>query len=147
MGEWLCDNFYLLEREGRGVVSQLKTAPPLPLDEDGTVRIYALCLHAVRDSVKLSEETLENSLREAGLCGAEVELLPLFLRAALLHTARLSCEETGEAAVHMLSFAVLKLRALQDWDFDALLEALSPVEQILAQDPAGVYPEDRKSVV
>lgn len=141
MGEWLCDNFYLLEREGRGVVSQLKTAPPLPLDEDGTVRIYALCLHAVRNSVKLSEETLENSLREAGLCGAEVELLPLFLRVALLHTARLSCEETGEAAVHMLSFAVLKLRALQDWDFDALLEALSPVEQILAQDPAGVYPE------
>ena len=34
MGEWLCDNFYLLEREGRDVLSQLKTAPALPLDSD-----------------------------------------------------------------------------------------------------------------
>ena len=49
LGEWLCDNFYLLEREGRGVLSQLKTAPALPLDADGVVRIYALCLRAVRD--------------------------------------------------------------------------------------------------
>ena len=139
MGEWLCDNFYLLEREGRDVLSQLKTAPALPLDSDGTVRIYAMCLRAVREHADLSEQILESGLRQAGLCGAEVEFVPLFLRAALLHTARLGCEETGEPAVQGLSRAVLTLRAMQDWDFDMLLESLSPVEQILMQDPAGIY--------
>lgn len=139
MGEWLCDNFYLLEREGRGVLGQLKAAPALPLEENGTVRIYALCLKTVQNTASLSEEALEQSLRGAGLCGAEVELVPLFLRAALLHTARLGCGETGEQAVRLLSSAILTLRAIQDWDFDALLESLSPVEQILMQDPAGVY--------
>ena len=141
LGEWLCDNFYLLEREGRGVLSQLKTAPALPLDADGVVRIYALCLRAVREHADLSEQILESGLQQAGLCSAEVELVPLFLRAALLHTARLGCEETGEPAVQRLSHAVLTLRAMQDWDFDMLLESLSPVEQILMRDPEGIYPQ------
>ncbi len=141
MGEWLCDNFYLLEREGRGVLSQLKSVPALPLDADGVVRIYALCLCAVRENAALSDQILENHLHRAGLCCAEVEFVPLFLRAALLHTARLGCEEAGESSGQMLSNAILTLRAMQDWDFDALLESLSPVEQILAQDPAGVYPQ------
>ena len=68
LGEWLCDNFYLLEREGRGVLSQLKTAPALPLDADGVVRIYALCLRAVREHADLSEQILESGLQQAGLC-------------------------------------------------------------------------------
>lgn len=141
MGEWLCDNFYLLEREGRGVLAQLKAAPSLPLDENGAVRIHALCLNIVRDTPALSEQALEQGLCGAGLCGAEVELVPLIMRAALLHSARLGCEEAGEQAVHLLSASVLTLRALQDWDFDALLESLSPVEQLLMQDPAGIYPQ------
>lgn len=140
LGEWLCDNFYLLEREGRGVLQQLNAAPALPLDEDGTVRLFSICLRAARETPALSEPIVEACLQQAGLCGAELELLPLFLRAALLHTARLGCEGEGEPAVQLLSRAVLTLRALQDWDFDALLESLSPVEQLLRQDPAGVYP-------
>ena len=66
LGEWLCDNFYLLEREGRGVLSQLKTAPALPLDADGVVRIYALCLRAVREHADLSEQILASGMQQGG---------------------------------------------------------------------------------
>lgn len=140
-GEWLCDNFYLLEREGRSVLAQWKTAPPLPLDTDGNVRVSTLCLRAVQENGMLSAQQLVKLLRPEGLCGCEIELLPAFLRGALLHYAREGCEKTGETAVQLLRTAILTLRTIQDWDFDALLEQLSPVEAILAKDPAGVYPQ------
>lgn len=139
-GEWLCDNFYLLEREGRSVLAQWRDSPALPIDADGNVRIHTLCLRAVRENDTLSAQRLAELLLPEGLCGCEIELVPAFLRGALLHCAREGCERAGDTAAQLLRTAVLTLRAIQDWDFDALLERLSPVEAMLAEDPAGIYP-------
>ena len=41
ISEWLRDNYYLLEREGRSAIRSLKFSPPLPHNDKNIPDIYA----------------------------------------------------------------------------------------------------------
>lgn len=146
--EWLCDNYYIFEREGRTLIRELKVMPPLPTQKGQKLAaIYNLCNHICKEQNGIpSTETLEEILRAANqirsLEGRELDALPMMLRIAMLHLAATACKDTGDEAGNTLKMggAVKSLRSIASTDFSELIEQQSCVEIILRQDPAGTYP-------
>lgn len=158
--EWLLDNWYLAEREGRAAradfqsAHRLRTATvpeeggaaaPEPKARANTV-LDCCCAGLVRAcgadglSVSAMEAYLEGFQRALPLVRAELELLIPGLKAAVVRALAAyysgTPDDEGETAGVLFS----ALRLLGTMDFSALLERVDCIEQILAQDPAGVYP-------
>ena len=142
--EWLLDNFYLARRDLGRIREALKGKRRLPLLPGGEPRILALtdALTEAR-SGRADGEALRAYLLGAGegtaLEEAELGLLEAALRMSLLK--RLARDPGSAEAVFT------SLRDLDALEFAPLLEEVSPVERILARDPAGAYlrmdPESR----
>jgi len=133
--EWLRDNYYLLAREGAAALREMKRGTDL--------RALFKMLRACREICRAGiPNDLAAALQKVRCKSAESALVPLALRLALVETAVRSADEKEAFAsrVALISGAVTSFRALQDIDFGSLLEQISPLEQILRQDPAGVYP-------
>ncbi len=154
--EWLLDNWYLAEREGRAALGdfqsahRLRTAAAAAAPETQTQTstvLSACCMGLVRacgaDGLSLAamEAYLEGFQRALPLVRAELELLIPGLKAAVIR--RLAeyysgtPDDGGETAGALFS----ALRLLGTMDFSALLERVDCVEQIFSRDPAGVYPK------
>jgi len=89
--EWLCDNYYLLDREGRQTAKVLKEVPALPCGNLGVPRIFELCTR-ISQSFKPGEpedtqRMIFESLRGEKLSTRELEYLPPVLRAAIISRA------------------------------------------------------------
>ncbi len=145
-GEWLFDNYYIFEREGRLVLRELEKLKKLP--GDGT-RVPLVWRYACRfcetarghidtEAISVFFDGL-NETREMET--AEFSTFPLFLRAALIHQAALTGKGGEEASETAVSDAVRTLNFLTTFDFSEIVEKQSRIERILADDPAGVYPK------
>ena len=75
--EWLCDNYYIFEREGVAVIKSLKKADEIPAERDKTPRIYRVCEKICSGGVLPDESKLEIQLKNENLTIAELELIPL----------------------------------------------------------------------
>ena len=136
--EWLRDNHYLVEREGKAALRELRRAKMRPAEFFGTLRV---CREVCAGENVPDGEALTQALARARCKSAGVAAAPLALRLALIEGAVHSVREKEPAAqVKLLSGAVTGLRAMPDMDFAALLEQVSPLERCLRRDPAGVYP-------
>jgi len=141
--EWLRDNHYLIEREGKAALRELRRADGSSMDFFSALRVCrALCAGGgAPDGEALAEALLRAKCKSAGVAAA-----PLALRLALIEEAIESARERNpSAAVKLLRGAVTGLRALPDMDFAAVLEQVSPLERCLRRDPAGVYPRMEES--
>ena len=142
--EWLRDNHYLIEREGKAALRELRRGKARAGELFPALRICREFLGAQTGLPE--EEAFARALLAARCNAAQTALLPLALRLALTQLA-IDSIRTKEAAaqVRLLSGAVTGLRALPDMDFAALLERVSPLERCLRRDPAGVYPRMEES--
>jgi len=135
--EWLRDNHYLIEREGKAALRDLRRANPR---REAFFPVLSICRELAKDGLPESE-SLAGALLRARCKSAGVALVPLALRLALVESAVHSVREHDPAAqVKLLSSAITGLRAMPDMDFAALLEQVSPLERSLRRDPAGAYP-------
>jgi len=143
--EWLFDNYYILEREGRQVIKELRKCCVMPqCGGESAVRLHAgkLCEAAAgginADSIEHYIEAAQ-SVRCFESC--ELSAFGLMLRAALIDgAARASTEEMDEEQrLVLLSDAVKTLNFLTTFDFSQIVERQSRLEQILSKDPSGVY--------
>lgn len=143
--EWLLDNWYLAEREGRAALSDFKSGDKLRTARDNTV-LAACCtglVHACGEdglSVSAMEAYLEGFQRVLPLVRAELELLIPGLKAAVVRQLAeyyQTAPDDGKTAGTLFS----ALRLLGTLDFSALLERVDCVEQIFTRDPTGVYPK------
>jgi len=137
--EWLCDNYYILEREGRSVLKDLKTCPRIPLEENNIQKLFYACLDVCAGGALPSQEELIKRFSSSSLQGSEAEALNLMLRCALIHTASEGCRKSAEEGAGLLGSSVKSFRSIQDIDFGEVLEKTSEIEKILSRDPAGVY--------
>jgi len=136
--EWLRDNHYLIEREGKAALRELRHAKVRPAAFFAVLRI---CRDLCAGGDTPDGEALAQALLRAKSKSAGVALAPLALRLALIEGAILSARINDPAEqVKLLSGAVTGLRAMPDMDFAAVLEQVSPLERCLRRDPAGVYP-------
>ena len=143
--EWLYDNYYILEREGRLVIKGLSVSPALPCGEG----VPAAFTHAQRlcitrrgniDAAGI-EAYIEDAQKERDFESSELAAFELMLRAALIENAARACaDDIAEAERELiLSDAVKTLNFLTTFDFSGIVERQSRIEQIFSLDPAGVY--------
>jgi cyclic beta-1,2-glucan synthetase len=164
--EWLLDNFYLVQQVIRQVRQDLPDGyyRQLPiLAEAGLPRIYVLAselvsataIHADPDAVRRYVRAYEE---ERPLTIGELWALPAMLRLAVVRRLgqavqgllepggiRAGQREGGErelpgAEMPVIGACILNLRAIDVEDWKTVFEDVSRVEEVLRQDPAGVYP-------
>lgn len=145
--EWLFDNYYILEREGRIVIKELSRLDRLPCNKSEgmpAVSIHAKCLcrtAAGELSAPVIEQYIEavQTVRDFESC--ELSSFGLMLRAALIEGASRACTEKMDDAQRelLLSDAVKTLNFLTTFDFSEIIERQSKIEQILSKDPSGFY--------
>ena len=165
--EWVLDNDYIIRQAIRQIREDL---PPgyyeqLPRLTGGLLtgfpRIYAVA-HALLTFQNLALNSLELEpfmiqLQErVPLTMGELWALPIFLRYGLIEALAQTLEQvihpdqpqpmptpspeidsTNDEAV---ANAILSLRSINEQDWSEFFENVSKVEQILREDPAGIYP-------
>jgi len=157
--EWLLDNWYIAEREGKGAMEDIKRLGRLPAFEDGGKSLFVLFaarryLDEARDAVDAGtlEAFLDSFQDKAVLSEAEMAALIPALRLALVERVLKSAralmaaltEGDGDALTGLagtFSRLFTSLRFLSGFDPSDLFERVGRVERLLRQDPAGVYPE------
>src|SRR5659263_4890 len=144
--EWLYDNYYILDREGRIVIKALSELEDLPYS--ATERVPASYCHAQAfckvccgkiDATNIGKY-IEAAQTIRNFESLELASFGLMLRAALIEGAAEACGDIEEDKRELLlSDAVKTLNFLTTFDFSEIVERLSRIEQILSQDPAGIY--------
>lgn len=154
--EWLLDNWYLIQREGRTACQSLRKAQMLRCfaDHEPILRVLAWHLiHAGHGTVTESrcELFLKGFQHTCILSREELSLLTAALRAALVTNLAEVCRnleaaDIPEQTAGRMNRLISSLRLLATRDFHDLLERIDHTEQILRRDPAGIYGEmDEKS--
>ncbi len=140
---WLLDNWYLVQREALEAaaafhrVSRLRAA-----DRDALVAACAAALLSSgrgRADAQRCRAFLTGFQRKTVLNRRELGLFPAALRCAAVRAlAELYGSRTPDAALAGALFTSLRLWGMME--LTELLEAVDRTEQILREDPAGVYP-------
>lgn len=144
--EWLCDNFHLIEKEGRTVIQELKGLI-LPCDNRTSQKLPLLfqsCVNLLMEDKTLPDDQTLNGLiseyqKRRMLTLSELSHFSQLLRAALVEVAYWGSQESGDTAENLLACAVKGFRNLDNIDFDLLLEQHSEAVRMLRQDPAGAF--------
>ncbi len=153
--EWLLDNWYIAEREGKSAITDLKAIRRLRADARGrgglvikaaSDAFVQYCLGAVdgeRMGVFLDRFQDARCLTEAEL-GAFIPALRLSLIGALAAACRrlravLTDGATSDELPEAFCRCFTSLRFLAGFDASGVLENVNRVEQTLRLDPAGVY--------
>ena len=164
-GEWMLDNFYIVKQTLRQIEEDLPASflNELPKLESGHPRIFALAREWVdysQSQIDLTQTAIfaENYQQVTPLTIGELWALPIMLRIGILEQLVFAASElTGLDAPKTLietpselpspevtndtivANCFLSLRLLSAADWKDFFEQTSRVEQILRDDPAGIY--------
>jgi cyclic beta-1,2-glucan synthetase len=165
-GEWLLDNFYVIQQAARQVRENLpegyyRRLPVLDTEEGcREPRVHALARSFVeRVEGLLDVDRMERFVRAyqetASLTMGELWAWPAILRLAVLGLLARSClqltqelsgagqtseQQRDDAALgDLVAHCVRSLHVLETQDWKVFFETLSRVEELLCEDPAGVY--------
>ncbi|MCL2368077.1 MAG: hypothetical protein FWC72_03700, partial [Oscillospiraceae bacterium] len=145
--EWLLDNWYIAEREGKEAANQLKRAPRLRRGEDGAflTALTRALVRATEGQITPAHirDFFEGVQQVRPLNEAEQSLLIPAIAAALIARLKSLAAEIRRTEVEGLSDRMDKvftsLRALSSLDLLETADALSLTERCLSEDPAGIY--------
>lgn len=135
---WLCDNYYLLERNCRVAIKSIKHSLHLLSDKNGLPRSYNTILSIVKDGIIPDKDSFVNRLDDPPLSASELFFLKTAVRAALITYCAISCKKRDAV---ILSNAIKSFTKLDDIDFSEIIEVLSPVEKALSSEDCGIYPK------
>ena len=138
--EWLLDNWYLIEREGRLAVSELRGAGRL------RGRVLSACRELAASTgghvdAENAAAFLAKFQEDSPLRMRELSAFAPCLRLALIEQIALALEGEGGIDVSLLSACIGSIRLFASLDLTRLLEGADLVERELRRDPAGVYPQ------
>lgn len=141
---WLLDNLYLAQREGQDACALLHRTGRLRAHGDAPLTEELCKAFFTAGSGSFSEERfldfLEGFQQKTVLTGREIRLLPAMLRAAaIVQLSQVYKEKEPDAKTAGALFS--SLRQLSLLDMEPLLSAADRTEQLLLQDPAGIYPQ------
>jgi len=139
--EWLCDNYYVLEKESKQAVKDMRllsrNAVPGELS-----RFYALFYQVLgQERLPVCDETivriLQAAAEEAPISEKQFSFVPAAIKGVLVELAHRACfqEKSGE----LMGYAISGLGLLSAVDMEGIIHRCSGIEAVLLQDPAGVY--------
>ncbi len=140
--EWLCDNYYVLEKESKQSVKDIrhlakKSAP------GELVSLYEI-FHRVLIQVQppITDESLTVILKAVAqnrlISEKQFGFIPAAIKIVMVEMAYKACFE--QHSPQMISYAIIGLSRLGAVDIEGIIHECSSVEAALLQDPAGVYP-------
>ena len=140
---WLLDNWYLAQREGLGAIALLRRGGALRACREGAL-LPALCRALLVSGGGGADEArclsfLSGVQKKTILTRRELQLFPAALRCAALSLLAQAYEkDLPDSGLTGALFTSLRLWGTLD--LAKMLEEADRTEQILRQDPAGVYP-------
>ena len=144
--EWLCDNYYLIDREGRSAAAGLKNTDPLPTGIDGLPVVYHIAASLLRAAGKAGpgeiEEFLSGVQTKYILSNAELSVFRDMLSAAVTEAIAKECAAIASSdggSAELISGCVGTLRVMSGADMSECIERLSVSDALLKRDPAGIY--------
>ena len=145
--EWLLDNAYLAQREGRESANDLRRGKRLR-QVTGELYLQALCRALVQEcsviEVEPLAEFLEGVQSERPMTEEELSLFIPALKGELCRCLARLCrsldrDPEGEGLAGEMEAVFTSLRTLSAANLGPVLEGASRVEAALREDPAGVY--------
>lgn len=145
--EWLLDNAWIAKREGKTAEEELRSGSLRTAE--GKVYLLALAAAVVKVAASMEQDDLEQYLAglQQGNALTERELslfVPALKGALCIRLAELCpslrAEPNRDDLAAELKQIFTGFRTISSANLGPLLERSSPVEQILQNDPAGVYP-------
>ena len=162
--EWICDNYYIIEREVKNICKNLSYFPKLPASKSNhktlkkpEVRIYAMLLELTHNlNGEITPEILEkyiDSVQGGNYFSInELSLVRVMLAAAICTEIYNICLELWDylnavdikaalpdSYAYSLGFCIRNLRFCSIYRFENLFEKCSKTDEIFNGDPAGVY--------
>lgn len=138
--KWLKENYFILERESKHVLRELKGIGKVTVCEGEPIVYKGFKERFFGMTEEITEETVEDVLRrineETVLSVKEFDFAPTALKCALLMLAK---EAVIEDDAKKIGFAVRGLVKMQEIDFTEITEKVSEAEKLLLQDASGIY--------
>ncbi|MCL1858251.1 MAG: hypothetical protein FWF92_03355 [Oscillospiraceae bacterium] len=160
--EWLCDNYYIIEREVKNIckslsyVSKLPALRKYPKNLRAEIRIYAILNELISNyDGEITPQILEDYIKavQTGdnyLSINEFSLVRIMLAASVCSEIYNICvklfeylgnntDSLPDNLAHSLGYCVRNLRFCSIYKFEALFEKCSKADEIFNRDPAGIY--------
>ncbi len=153
--EWLLDNWYIAEREGKCAISDIKTSPRLRsvMNKKKRLVVSEAAFSLVRSGAgTVTSESVEVFLDafQDEICLSEAELASFIpaLRLELIANLAEACRKlqyvitdgvAGDGLDIFFGRLFSSLRFLSGFDPSKILESVNRVERTLRRDPAGIY--------
>ena len=160
--EWLCDNYYIIEREVKNICKSLSYVSKLPAVRKhcknlrAEIRIYMVLDELISNyDGKITSQILEDYIQavQAGgnyLSVSELSLARIMLAASVCSEISDICrslldylnKDAGslpDSLAHSLGYCIRNLRFCSVYKFETLFEKCSKSEEIFNRDPAGIY--------
>ncbi len=145
--QWIYDNYYLAQREGRAACMRLRDSGKLPAVAPDRTRVMEAAMSLVYSGLgQVTPERVELFLREyqrvSVLTEEELNLfLPSVTLQLIVYLAELAEEQSDKDDLQKIFKNVFtSLRLISSYDFTLILDSASKVEEALLRDPAGIYP-------
>jgi cyclic beta-1,2-glucan synthetase len=155
--EWLLDNWYIAEREGKGAVTDIKASSKMKsVSHKNRKLVISAAAEALISSGggSVCSERVEvflDAFQEA-VCLSEAELASFIpaLRLALIDALTRGCKRllsvindnvVEDGLAPLLGRLFSSLRFLSNFDASKILENVNRVERTLGRDPTGLYAE------
>lgn len=128
--DWLLDNFYLIEKEGRSVLSGLRNIMPQKTDKSGLPLLYSVVFKLLSGGAVSSVNIFAHELLKYDFSLADTELTEIFLRAALVSRAAQGVLESSQ----LLKNTIGSFVSVGDINFDDIFKKSNHMEKLLCED-------------
>ncbi|WRS28166.1 glucoamylase family protein [Oscillospiraceae bacterium MB08-C2-2] len=141
VSEWLCDNYYVLEKECKQSVKDIRHLSK-HARKDELIEVYHHLFGCITkelpeiDNVSVTA-ILSHMGRQWQITEAQFSFTPTAMRAVLIHMAYTACLQTQSE--QWIRYAITGLSQLSSVNFDKVITTCSEVEKTLLKDPAGIY--------
>lgn len=148
--EWFTDNFYILEKEIKSILTFLKNNNIyLSTKKNSKLPVIYKIIYDFFISTGFKEISEENiigiiteSYKKIYLSVEELSFLSTAIKIALIdniYSSIINTNKDPENITKAIAFSIKNLKNLESIDFNKIIEKVSPVEKILNKDPENIY--------
>ncbi len=150
--EWLCDNYYIIEREIKFSLNNIREYKDLPYSNTNENRKFPIIFYIALEQCKYYNNKISSeNLLEYLICSQkfrsfetkELEVYILMLKFALCKNIYDVCFNNGtienDNKEVLIESAILSLKFISSYNFEECFEKVCSVNILLSKDPSNIY--------